>query len=238
MKTVFLIICILIGIPMVALPIYYGYSADAYEVTVAQLETTPEPTVVPTIEPTVEPTIEPTPIPVTPTTVPTVVPTPTPVPTATPYPKPDFCKPNNNYIVKESSQYRLSTGENFEIWSCLDCLPLQSASQVEAFMAWDTIDQRSFNWANWTCGHYAQHVNHLATENSIICMVVAVKFDGFSHSILAFPTDEGLLYVDPITDTWVDLVMFEPYTTTPMAHKQGTTTVWDGHTVQGFSLLY
>lgn len=224
-----------IGLSMIAFPIYYGYNEPVEAVIM------PEP--IPTIsEPVIEPTASPTPSPeptVEPTATPSPTPTPTPTiaPTPTPFPKPDFCKDNTNYIVKTLRQWKLSTGEAFEIWSCLDCVPLQDASEVEAFMAWDTIDQVKFNWDNWTCGHYAQHVNHVATENSVICMVVAVQFEGFFHSILAFPTLEGILYVDPMTDSWVTLVDGNPYMTSPMSHKQGNEITWDKIVVR-FELLY
>lgn len=190
---------------------YYIPNAQDYDVSPTPIPTpTPTPSPTQTLEPILTPTA-----------------TPTPPPTPTPTPKPSFCIDCEGYTVREIHG-RLTTSEWVTVIDCPDAVMLQNRSQVEQFMAWDTTDK--VKKYSWTCGHYAQEVQHNAAKNGIKCHFVGIELYLTWHALVVFPTiDDGNVYVETQrTDAWAYPVNGQPYRYEPMSHIPAVTThKWD-----------
>jgi len=73
--------------------------------------------------------------------------------------------------------------------------------QVVSFLKSDTTDQTPYDLNKFTCGDYAEHVQHNAENAGFECGWVFIELDdGYNHACDAFnTTDKGLVFVDCTT---------------------------------------
>jgi len=85
-----------------------------------------------------------------------------------------------------------------------------SKDEVMSFLNRD--DTNNFEWTeDFDCTQFANRLVKNALEEGILACVVEIDFPDAAHDIVAFSTDEGILYVEPQTDEIVHPVVGEPY---------------------------
>ena len=197
----FSVFCIIIGLCMIVIPIYYGYDtpAQAYPVEESLPTATPSPTQ--TATPTPTPTA--TPIPTstaTPTATPTPIPTYTPIPTPTPCFVCNGCSvPVENYAVGFIYKY----DGPFYKFTCPTEKKFKNREEVKQFMLWDKTEVAG------NCAHYTEAVIKSAAECGYQAGWGTVQFtDTYAyHSFVVFMTIEDDMVLVDVTmgDWWIYL---------------------------------
>jgi hypothetical protein len=85
--------------------------------------------------------------------------------------------------------------------------------EVFQFLYNDTTNNNPYVMPTYVCRHFAMDVVNNAFANSIRCAYVWVGFENFtSHAVIAFNTiDMGLVYVEPQTDSVIELFVGSTY---------------------------
>ncbi|HEY3426563.1 MAG TPA: hypothetical protein VGL27_17340 [Negativicutes bacterium] len=95
--------------------------------------------------------------------------------------------------------------------------------QVISFLKSDTTDQIPYDLNKFTCGDYAEHVQHNAEATGYRCGWVFIELDNGNHACNAFDTmDRGIVFVDStIFDSVVDLKEGYEYQPIPLSKLLG-----------------
>lgn len=98
-----------------------------------------------------------------------------------------------------------------------------SYNQVIAFLKSDTTDQVPYDLNKFTCGDYAECVQHNAENMGYKCGWVFIELDDGNHACNAFnTTDRGLVFVDCTTfDSIVDVTDGSVYKPIPLTKLLG-----------------
>lgn len=85
-------------------------------------------------------------------------------------------------------------------------------SELMAFLADDKTDSKQYIDGEYVCFDYAAELNNNADAKGIQAAYVRLRSNDWGHAVVAFETtDKGLIYIEPQSDTQVDLVMGKPY---------------------------
>jgi hypothetical protein len=96
--------------------------------------------------------------------------------------------------------------------------------QVISFLKSDTTDQTPYDLNKFTCGDYAEHVQHNAEATGYRCGWIFIELnDGYRHACDVFnTTDKGLVFVDSTTfDSVVDVKEGSEYHPVPLSKLLG-----------------
>lgn len=95
--------------------------------------------------------------------------------------------------------------------------------QVIAFLKLDTTDQTPYDFKRFTCGDYAEQVQHHAEAAGYQCGWVFIELDNSNHACDVFnTTDKGLVFVDCTTfDSIVDVKEGAEYHPIPLSKLLG-----------------
>lgn len=95
--------------------------------------------------------------------------------------------------------------------------------QVISFLKSDTTDQTPYDLNKFTCGDYAEHVQHNAENTGFKCGWVFIELDCGNHACNVFDTtDKGLIFVDCTTfDSIVDVKTGAEYHPAPLTKLLG-----------------
>jgi hypothetical protein len=99
-----------------------------------------------------------------------------------------------------------------------------SYDQVISFLKSDTTDQTPYERGKFTCGDYAEKVQHNAENAGWNCGWVFIELnDGYNHACNVFDTtDRGLVFVDSTTlDSIVDVKTGAEYHPIPLTKLLG-----------------
>jgi len=100
-------------------------------------------------------------------------------------------------------------------------------TEVASFIANDKTDEISYDIENFDCQHFSKTVNDNAENRGIRCAIVIIYFEetNTGHMIIGFnTTDQGMVYVEPQSDEWVeDLTPGNEYWTDCIVPKGGYT---------------
>lgn len=95
----------------------------------------------------------------------------------------------------------------------LNYLRNPTSQEALQFIASDQTNSNQYRKEEYTCTNFATDVKNNALRNRYNCGYVIIYFpDGQSHAINCFNTsDNGLIFVEPQTDTIVQLNLGQPY---------------------------
>jgi hypothetical protein len=85
-------------------------------------------------------------------------------------------------------------------------------AELQAFLAEDKTDELPFVSGEYVCFDYTADLNNAADAAGIRSAYVRLRSKEWGHAVAAFETtDRGLVFIEPQSDTPVDLVIGEPY---------------------------
>jgi hypothetical protein len=85
-------------------------------------------------------------------------------------------------------------------------------SEVVEFIEKDKTDEIPYNQDDFACHHYAKTVKNNAFEIGLRCYYVYIYLEGGHHTIVGFDTtDQGMIFIEPQTDEFLELVIGEHY---------------------------
>ena len=106
--------------------------------------------------------------------------------------------------------------------------------ELKQFLAgFDWISQHSYSPPYKICSHFTKDIFDKATKLDIRCACAIVNFENnpICHSVVAFETDHGLIYIEPQSGTEASIVEKKPY---PNQLKE----IPDGSTVRIVQLMW
>ncbi len=84
--------------------------------------------------------------------------------------------------------------------------------ELIGFLAGDKTDSNPYISGEYVCFDFAAELNNNADASGIRAAYVRIRGDEWAHAIVAFETvDRGLIFIEPQSDTEVDLVTGRPY---------------------------
>jgi hypothetical protein len=84
--------------------------------------------------------------------------------------------------------------------------------EVREFLERDTTDLNTYIRGVYMCADFAADLNNSAERQGIRAAYVVIRARAWSHAIVAFDTvDRGIVFVEPISDSHVDVEVGEPY---------------------------
>ena len=84
--------------------------------------------------------------------------------------------------------------------------------ELREFLAADTTDEKPYIIGQYVCFDFTAELNNNADAAGIRAAYVRIRSDEWGHAVAAFETtDRGLVFIEPQSDTEVDLVIGKPY---------------------------
>ncbi|MBI2850281.1 MAG: hypothetical protein HYX80_04465 [Chloroflexi bacterium] len=85
-------------------------------------------------------------------------------------------------------------------------------SELMAFLAEDKTDGKPYIEGEYVCFEYAAELNNNADVRGLQAAYVRLRSDDWGHAVVAFETvDKGLIFIEPQSDSVVNLVVGQPY---------------------------
>jgi hypothetical protein len=76
--------------------------------------------------------------------------------------------------------------------------------EMKGFLLSDNVSKNQYINGVYECRHFATDLNNHAEEKGFRCAFVLLCFKTYQHSIVAFNTDRGLIFIEPQTDAAVE----------------------------------
>ena len=84
--------------------------------------------------------------------------------------------------------------------------------EMREFLTRDKTDSNSFISGEYVCSDFAAQLNNNAEANGIRAAYVRIRSEKWGHAVVAFETvDRGLVFIEPQSDTGLELVVGEPF---------------------------
>jgi len=84
--------------------------------------------------------------------------------------------------------------------------------ELREFLERDKTDANLYIRGIYMCADFAADVNNNAERQGIRAAYVIIRARGWSHAVVAFETtDRGIIFIEPISDAVVKVVVDEPY---------------------------
>lgn len=85
-------------------------------------------------------------------------------------------------------------------------------AELMAFLVNDKTDEKPYIDGEYVCFEYAAELNNNADAVGIQAAYVRLRSNDWGHAVVAFQTvDRGLIFIEPQSDTPVELVAGKPY---------------------------
>jgi hypothetical protein len=85
-------------------------------------------------------------------------------------------------------------------------------SEVLNFISSDQTNENIYDDDEYVCWNYVADFKNNAFDEGYRCGFVYVEFPDLAHAIVAFDTtDQGLIFVEPQSDEFIELVIGEPF---------------------------
>jgi len=105
----------------------------------------------------------------------------------------------------------LGINDNGEVGSRVE-IGNPTYEELIEFLARDETDSNPFISGEYVCFDFAAELNNNAEASGVRAAYVRIRSEEWAHAVVAFETvDKGLVFVEPQSDTEVELVIGRPY---------------------------
>jgi hypothetical protein len=105
----------------------------------------------------------------------------------------------------------LETGSNEEATALVE-LRNPTYEEMRKLLIQDKTDLNTFVKGEYVCSDFSAQLNNNAEANGIRAAYVRIRSKKWGHAIVAFETiDRGLVFIEPQSDSEVELIIGEPY---------------------------